>query len=66
MDLHILDLKAGHDGLYDEMLKITKQLLSMIFINKEQLAKFVFNYGKWAKLWLRSWVGLQPCPWASR
>ena len=42
----ILETKAGHDGIYDEMLYISKQLLSMIIINQEQLDNFVFNYGK--------------------
>ena len=42
----ILETKAGHDGLYDEMLDIFKQLLSMDIINQEQLDNFVFNYGK--------------------
>ena len=46
LELLILETKAGHDGLYDEMLDISKQLLSMIIINKEQLDNFVFNYGK--------------------
>ena len=30
----------------DEMLDISKQLLSMNIINREQLEDFVFNYGK--------------------
>ena len=46
LELLILETKAGHDGLYDEMLYITKQLLSMNVINQEQLDNFVFNYGK--------------------
>ena len=46
LELHILETKAGHDGLYDEMLNISKQLLSMNIINQEQLHNFVFNYGK--------------------
>ena len=46
LELLILETKAGHDGLYDEMLDISKQLLSMNFINQEQLDNFVFNYGK--------------------
>ena len=45
-ELLILETKAGHDGLYDEMLDISKQLLSMNIINQEQLDNFVFNYGK--------------------
>ena len=44
--LLILETKAGHDGLYDEMLDISKQLLFMNFINQEQLDNFVFDYGK--------------------
>ena len=46
LQLLILETEAGHDGLYDEMLDISKQLLSMNIINQEQLDSFVFNYGK--------------------
>ena len=46
LELLILETKAGHDGLYDEMLDISKLLLSMNIINQEQLDNFVFNYGK--------------------
>ena len=46
LELLILETKAGHDGLYDEMLDISKQLLSMNIINQEPLDNFVFNYGK--------------------
>ena len=46
LELLILETKAGHDGLYDEMLDISKQLLSTNIINQEQLDNFVFNYGK--------------------
>ena len=46
LELLILETKAGHDGLYDEMLDISKQLLSMNIINHEQLDNFVFSYGK--------------------
>ena len=46
LELLILETKAGHDGLYDEMLDISKQQLSMNIINQEQLDNFVFNYGK--------------------
>ena len=46
LELLILETKAGHDGLYDEMLDISKQLLSMNIINQEQLDNCVFNYGK--------------------
>ena len=49
LELLILETKAGHDGLYDEMLDISKQLLSMNIINQEQLDNFVFNYGKLVK-----------------
>ena len=35
LELLILETKAGHDGLYDEMLDISKQLLSMNIINQE-------------------------------
>ena len=41
LELLILETKAGHNGLYDEMLDISKQLLSMNFINQEQLDNFV-------------------------
>ena len=46
LELLILETKAGHDGLNDEMLDISKQLLSMNIINQEQLDNFIFNYGK--------------------
>ena len=46
LELLILETKAGPDGLYDEMLGISKQLLSMNIINQDQLDDFVFNYGK--------------------
>ena len=46
LELLILETKAGHHGLYDEMLDISKQLLSMDIINQEQLDNFVTNYGK--------------------
>ena len=46
LELFILETKAGHDGLYDEMLDISKQLLSMNISNQKQLDNFVFNYGK--------------------
>ena len=46
LELLILERKAGHDGLYDEMLDISKQLLSMIIISQNQLDNFAFNYGK--------------------
>ena len=43
-ELLILETKkAGHDGLYDEMLDISEQLLSKNIINQEQLDSFVFN-----------------------
>ena len=50
LELLILETKAGHDGLYDEMLDISKQLLSTNIINQNQLDNFLFNYGKRAKL----------------
>ena len=46
LELFILETKTGHDGLYDEMLDIFKQQLSINIINQEQLDNFVFNYGK--------------------
>ena len=46
LELLILETKAGHDGLYDEMLDISKQLLSMNITNQMQLDNFVVNYGK--------------------
>ena len=42
LELLILETKADHDGLYDEMLDISKQLLSMNIINQEQLDNFGF------------------------
>ena len=47
LELLILETKAVHDGLYDEMLDIFKQLLSMNIINQNQLYNFVFSYGEW-------------------
>ena len=49
LELLILETKAGYDGLYDEMLDISKQLLSINIINQEQINNFVFNYGKQVK-----------------
>ena len=46
LELLILETKAGHDGLYDEILDISKQLLSINIVNQEQLSYFGFNYGK--------------------
>ena len=46
LELLILEIKAGHDLLYDEVLDIPKQLLSMNIINQNQLDNFAFNYGK--------------------
>ena len=46
LELLILETKAGHDLLHDEMLDISKQLLSMNIINQEQLDNLIFNYGK--------------------
>ena len=46
LELLILETKVGHDGLYDEMLDTSKQLLSMTIINQNQLDNFVFNFGK--------------------
>ena len=46
LEFLILEAESGHDGLYNEMLDISKQLLSMSIINQEQLDNFVFNYGK--------------------
>ena len=43
LELLILETKAGHDGLYDEKLDISKQLLSMNIINQEQLDNFVLT-----------------------
>ena len=42
LKLLIQETKAGHDGLYDELLDISKQLLSMNIINQEQLDNFFF------------------------
>ena len=46
LELFILETIAGHDELYDVMLDISKQLLSMNIINQEQLDNVVFIYGK--------------------
>ena len=42
LELLILETKSGHDGLYDEMLKIPKQLLSTNVFTQEQLENFLF------------------------
>ena len=49
LELLIIETKASHDGLYEEMLDISKKLLSLYIINQEQLGNFVFNYGKLTK-----------------
>ena len=46
LELLILETKAGHDGLNDEIVDISEQLLSMNIINQNQLDNFVFNYCK--------------------
>ena len=46
LELLKLETKAGHGGLYDEMLDISKQLLSMNMFNQEQLDNSVFKNGK--------------------
>ena len=46
LELLIQETKAGHDGLYDEMLDISKQLFSMNIISQNQLDYVVFNYDK--------------------
>ena len=40
LEILILETKAGHDGLYHEMFKISTQLLSMNIFNQEQLDHF--------------------------
>ena len=40
LELPILATKAGYDGIYDEMLDISRQLLSKDIINQEQLDNF--------------------------
>ena len=42
----ILETKADHDGLNDEVLNISKQILCMNIFSQEQLDKFVSNYGR--------------------
>ena len=37
LEFLILETKVGHYGLYDEIIKIFKQLISMNIINQEQL-----------------------------
>ena len=46
LELLLLETKAGYDGIYDEMLNISKQQFSMNTINQVQLDNFVFIYGK--------------------
>ena len=52
----IVETKAEHDGLYDEMLSISKQQLPMKIISQEQLDNFVFVFGKWACPQLYWWM----------
>ena len=40
LELLIPETKVSHDGLYDEMLDISKRLLSMKIVNQEQLDNF--------------------------
>ena len=40
LELLILETKVGHEGLYDEMLNISKQLLSVNMIIQERLDSF--------------------------
>ena len=47
LDIFIIKTKAGHDGLYDDMLKISYQLFALNFITRERLDNFVFNYGRY-------------------
>ena len=42
LGLLILEIKTGHDGLYEEKLEISKHLLSTNIINQEQLDNFCF------------------------
>ena len=47
IELLILETRAGHNRLYDEIIKISKQLLSINIINQETTRQFfIFNYGK--------------------
>ena len=46
LGLPILERRAKLDELYDEMLKISIQLLSLHNIDQEQLDIIVFNYGR--------------------
>ena len=57
LELHILETKAGHDGSYNELLNISKRLLSRNIINQEHPDNFVLvlvneqarNYvGEWS------------------
>ena len=45
-ELLVLETKASHDGLHDEMLYISNKLLYLNIISQERLDNFVFNYGK--------------------
>ena len=47
LELFILKTRTRHDELYDEKLKISKQLLSKDIFTQGQLDKFCFNYACW-------------------
>ena len=55
-ELLILEMKAGQDGLNDEMLNISKQLLSINLISQEQLDYFflIMTNGK-AQNYVNEW-----------
>ena len=46
LELIIIGTKTGQDGLSDEILNISKQLLSMKIFNLDQSENFAFNYGE--------------------
>ena len=46
LELLTLETKAVHDGLYDDILNLSKQLLSMNIISQEQQDNFDFNFNK--------------------
>ena len=46
IELFILESKADHDRLSDEMLNISKKILSISLASQEHLDNFVFNNGK--------------------
>ena len=46
LELLITETKTGHDGLYDEMLKVSTKILLMNVTAQEKPDNFIINYVK--------------------